>query len=207
MINLKFFATQFIRTLARTRSLPLRRKQTDRIKPTQGLPQLTTGFPKQVMKHILFAVAVVLSLSPMAHGDSDSSPATAWATLHVTLKRNVLGLTLEVPASAALLLDSKTPSVANQIEQLQGTLKYAYGIFSLPTKAGCSRKHLDVRPAQEPGIVVASWQFACKRPQYLDSIGTGLFSLMNLHSIQVVMLPHGQASLRPDDPMFRLQSN
>ena len=206
MINLKFFATQFIRTLARTKSLPLRRKQTDRIKPTQGLPQLTTGFPKQVMKHILFAVAVVLSLSPMAHGDSDSSPATAWATLHVTLKWNFLELTLEAPASAALLMDSKTPSVANQISQLRGALKYTYGIFSFPSKADCYRKHVDVMPSEEPGIV-ASWQFFCKNPQHLDSIGTQLFSLMNLHSIEVVMPPNSQWTLRPDDPVLRFQSN
>ncbi len=156
------------------------------------------------MKHILFAVAVVLSLSPMAHGDSDSSPATAWATLHVTLKRDILGLTLEVPASAALLLDSKTPSVANQIEQLIGTLKYAYGIFDLPAKAACKRKHLDVRPAEEPGVVVGRWEFYCKNPRHLDSIGTGLFSLTNLQSIQ--LFPQGGMLLRPDDPVLRLQS-
>jgi hypothetical protein len=30
---------------------------------------------------------------------------------------------------------------------------------------------------------------------------------MNLHSIQVVMNPHGQALLQPDDPVFRFRSN
>ena len=204
---MKFFYHLIIRALARTTSFPLPREQTDRIRPTQGLPQLTTGFPNQAMKHILFAVAVVLSLSPMAHTDSGSSPATDQGSLFVASRGSFLELTLTVPASAALLIDSKTPSVANQIEQLQGTLKYAYGIFSLPAKAGCSRKLLDVRPAEEPGIVLGRWHFNCKNPQHLDSIGTGLFSLMNLHSIQVVMNPHGQALLQPDDPVFRFRSN
>ncbi len=156
------------------------------------------------MKHILFAVAVVLSLSQIAQGDSGQSPATDQGSLFVAFKENFLELTLAVPASAALLIDSKTPSVANQIEQLIGTLKYAYGIFDLPAKAACKRKHLDVRPAEEPGVVVGRWEFYCKYPRHLDSIGTGLFSLTNLQSIQ--LFPQGGMLLRPDDPVLRLQS-
>ncbi len=158
------------------------------------------------MKQILLAISVFLSIGQMAHGESDPTPTTDRGKLHVTLKWNFLELTLEAPASAALLMDSKTPSVANQISQLRGALKYTYGIFSFPSKADCYRKHVDVMPSEEPGIV-ASWQFFCKNPQYLDSIGTQLFSLMNLHSIEVVMPPNSQWTLRPDDPVLRFQSN
>jgi hypothetical protein len=159
------------------------------------------------MMYRLLAIAVFLSLSHMAHGDSDPPPATAMATLHVNLRVDSLYLTLEVPASAAILLDSKTATVANKIEQLTGALKYTRHIFSFPAKAACSRRHIEVVPSKgEPGVI-ANWEFQCKRPDLLDSIGTRIFSLMNLHSIVAVILPHGQASLLPSQPLLRLDQD
>jgi len=156
------------------------------------------------MKHILVAVTVLLSLSQMAHGDSSPPPTTDRGQLFVTFKGNFLELILEVPASAAILKDSKTPSVANQIEYLQGTLKYTYGIFRFPSEAECYRKHIDVMESEKPGVI-ASWQFDCKNPLNLDRIGTELFSLVNLHSIETVMLPDNQWTLRPDDPLIKIK--
>ena len=158
------------------------------------------------MMYRLLAIAVFLSLSHMAHGDSDPPPATAVATLHVSLKVDSLSLTLEVPASAAIPLDSKTATVANNIEQLIGVLKYTPHIFSFTAKAACSRRHVDVAPSEGPGVI-ANWSFQCKRPDHLDSIGTRLFFLMNLHSIVAVILPHGQARLLPSQPLLRLDQD
>ena len=157
----------------------------------------------QTITYRLLVLSVFLAFSQLAYGDSDPPPATDAAALYVTLKGNFLGLTLEVPASAAILLDSKTPTIANKIEHLTGLLKYAYGIFSFPAKAACYRKHLDVTSSDAPGVV-ANWQFDCKHPEHLDRIGTQIFSLMNLHSIEAVINPDGQGRLWPDAPSLRL---
>ena len=121
-----------------------------------------------------------------------------------SLKGNFLLLRPEAPASAALPIDSSTPSVETQIQQLTGTLKYTAGIFDFPQKADCRRRRVVVMPSDEPGII-AEWHFTCGRPQYLDSVSTRLFALMHLHSIQAVILPHGQWTLRPDEPLLQLQ--
>ena len=157
----------------------------------------------QGIMYRFLVLSVFLALSQLAYGDSDPPPAADAAALYVTPKGNFLGLTLEVPVSAAILLDSKTPTVANKIEQLTGVLKYTYGIFSFPAKAACYRKHLDVTSSDAPGVV-ANWQFDCKHPEHLDRIGTQIFSLMNLHSIEAVINPDGQGRLWPDAPSLRL---
>ena len=156
------------------------------------------------MKHILFAVSLLFSISQVVHSDSALAPATDRGRLFVTLKGNFLLLRPEAPASAALPIDSSTPSVETQIQQLTGTLKYTAGIFDFPQKADCRRRRVVVMPSDEPGII-AEWHFTCGRPQYLDSVSTRLFALMHLHSIQAVILPHGQWTLRPDEPLLQLQ--
>ena len=98
--------------------------------------------------------------------------------LFLTLKRNLLLIQLQVPESAAPLIDNQGESQSAKATRLAEILKYTQRLFQPPPEAGCIRRQAEAAVA-EPSAVVAKWVFECAHPAQVSLVETPLFDLLN----------------------------
>ena len=126
--------------------------------------------------------------------------------LFLTLKRNLLLIQLQVPESAAPLIDNQGESQSAKATRLAEILRYTQRLFQPPPEAGCIRRQAEAAVA-EPSAVVAKWVFECAHPAQVSLVETPLFDLLNLDSIHAVTLPGGQQLMTPEKPSLRLRED
>ena len=126
--------------------------------------------------------------------------------LFLTLKGTLLLIQLQVPESAAPLIDNQGESQSAKATRLAEILKYTQRLFQPPPEAGCIRRQTEAA-VTEPSAVVAKWVFECAHPEQVGLVETPLFDLLNLDSIHAVTLPGGQQLITPEHPSLRLKEN
>ena len=126
--------------------------------------------------------------------------------LFLTLKGTLLLIQLQVPESAAPLIDNQGESQSAKATRLAEILKYNQSLFQPPPAAGCIRRQAEAAVA-EPSAVVAKWVFECAHPAQVSLVETPLFDLLNLDSIHAVTLPGGQQLMTPEKPSLRLRED
>lgn len=126
--------------------------------------------------------------------------------LFLTLKGTLLLIQLQVPESAAPLIDNQDESQSAKAIRLAGILKVTQRLFQPPSEAGCIRRQAEAAVA-EPSVVVAKWVFECDRPEQVSLVETPLFDALNLDLIHAVTLPGGQQLMTPEKPYLRLRED
>ena len=126
--------------------------------------------------------------------------------IFLTLKGTLLLIQLQVPESAAPLIDNQGESQSAKATRLAEILKYTQRLFQPPPEAGCIRRQTEAA-VTEPSAVVAKWVFECAHPEQVGLVETPLFDLLNLDSIHAVTLPGGQQLITPEHPSLRLKEN
>ena len=126
--------------------------------------------------------------------------------LFLTLKGTLLLIQLQVPESAAPLIDNQGESQSAKATRLAEILKYTQRLFQPPPEAGCIRRQTEAA-VTEPSAVVAKWVFECAHPEQVGLVETPLFDILNLDSIHAVTLPGGQQLITPEHPSLRLKEN
>ena len=123
--------------------------------------------------------------------------------LFLTLKGTLLLIKLQVPDSAAPLIDNQGESQSAKATRLAGILRYTQRLFLPPPGAGCMRRQTNAALA-ESSTVVASWVFECAHPKRVKVVDSSLFDLLQLDSIHAVTLPGGQQLMTPEQSSLRL---
>jgi hypothetical protein len=126
--------------------------------------------------------------------------------LFLTLKGNLLLIQLQVPESAAPVIDNQSESQSAKAIRLAGILEYTQRLFQPPPEADCIRRRAKAAVA-EPSTVVASWVFECAHPEQVNLVETSLFDLLQLDSIHAVTLPGGQQLMTSEKPSLRLRED
>jgi hypothetical protein len=152
------------------------------------------------LPHYLLVMAFLVALGMSSQNVTARDKS---GELFLTLKRNLLLIQLQVPGSAAPLIDNQGESPNAKATRLAGILRYTQGLFQPPPEASCMRRQAEAA-VTEPSTVVANWVFECLHPEQMILVQTRLFELLQLDSIHAVVLPGSQQLVTPEQPFLTL---
>jgi hypothetical protein len=133
---------------------------------------------------------------------SQNSPSGVLLSI-ASIQENLL-ITADLPNA---LIAKESENLNARTKEITRALQNP-AVLTIPPEAGCQLNGFDVIPlsaadGSDIGIS-AGWEFVCNRPLSGLSIGIGLFSLLEIASIDAFVFPDEQQVLLRDRPVLVL---
>ena len=154
-----------------------------------------------MMARLLLSVCMVLYCGVIRSNSTITTDAGEVVLVVARVERSLL-IGLEIPESS---LTSDDPAIGNLANQLRS----AQQLFTLPSSAQCKpvETTIVVEASASGGQsrrVSAGWEYLCLYPDYINGIGIGLFSIIDLGAIRAISFPDGQHVITEDKPFLPL---
>ena len=154
-----------------------------------------------MMARLLLTVCMVLYCG-VTRSDSAITTDAGEIVLVVARIEQSLLLGLEIPESALTSDDPAIGDLANQ-------LRWAQQLFTLPSSAQCKpiETEIVVEASASGGQsrrLSAGWEYRCLYPDYINGIGIGLFSIIDVGAIRAISFPDGQHVITEGKPFLPL---
>ncbi len=154
-----------------------------------------------MMARLFLTVCMVLYCGVVRSDSAITTDASEVVLLVARIEQSLL-LGLEIPESALTSDDPAIGDVANQ-------LRSAKQLFTLPSSAQCKQKETEITvEATASGgqgrRLSAGWEYQCLYPDYINGIGIGLFSIIDVGAIRAILFPDGQHVITEDKPFLPL---
>ena len=166
-----------------------------------GLLTHAKYFEYVMMARLLLTVCMVLYCGVVRSNSAITTDPGEVVLLVARIEQSLL-LGLEIPESALTSDDPAIGDVANQ-------LRSAKQLFTLPNSAQCKpiETEITVEATASGGQgrrLTAGWEYRCLFPGYVNGIGIGLFSIIDVGAIRAILFPDGQHVITEDKPFLPL---